>query len=71
MTSVPLVLALAGLLAVSGEPEQRQQRQANDGVKVGQKAPNFKIDLLEEGKSFDLAANLGKQPVVLVFGSYT
>ncbi len=41
------------------------------GVKVGQKAPTFKLDLLEEGKTFDLAQHVGKQPVVLVFGSYT
>jgi hypothetical protein len=68
MLRLTAFLALAGL--ISGTTAQNPDRQ-NPGVKPGQKAPAFKLDLLQEGKQFDLAASLATGPVVLVFGSYT
>jgi len=76
---VPIVHAVMlktlALLAFIGTAvcfaQRGQVPQQGQGVKVGQKAPTFKLDLLEEGKTFDLAQHVGKQPVVIVFGSYT
>ncbi|MEX2244008.1 MAG: hypothetical protein WD716_09215 [Fimbriimonadaceae bacterium] len=47
------------------------QRPAQGTLKVGDKAPTFKLDFLKDDKEYDLAANVGKKPTVLVFGSYT
>ncbi len=57
-------------------PEERQamrERMArNDKApKVGQLAPPIKLNSLDGEKSFDLAANIDKRPVILFFGSYT
>jgi len=51
-------------------------RNADDGApKVGDVAPLFKLDLkfndFDNEKSIDLNKQVGDQPVVLIFGSYT
>jgi peroxiredoxin len=40
-------------------------------LKVGQHAPNFKLNSLDGAQTVELAGFRGKQPVVLIFGSYT
>jgi hypothetical protein len=65
-----LSTALAALLCgTSGLPQG--QRPAQGTLKTGDKAPTFKLDYLKDDQQYDLAANLGKRPTVLVFGSYT
>ena len=48
-------------------PDRREQ----GSLKVGQKAPDFKLTLIDGKKSVKLSSFKGKKPVVLVFGSYT
>ena len=59
------MLAATLALALQRAPQQ------GPGVRPGQPAPIFKLDLLEKDKSFDLKDHIGKRPVVVVFGSYT
>jgi hypothetical protein len=47
------------------------QRPVVGSLVVGDSAPNFKLRLLQGEGSFELKSNFGKQPTVLVFGSYT
>jgi len=52
------------------------QRNMDDGApKVGDVAPLFKLDLkfndFANEKSIDLNNQVGDQPIVLIFGSYT
>ena len=52
------------------------ERNADDGApKVGDIAPLFKLDLkfndFANEKSIDLSKQVGYQPIVLIFGSYT
>jgi len=49
---------------------------ADDGApKIGDVAPLFKLDLkfndFDNEKNIDLNEQVGKQPIVLIFGSYT
>jgi peroxiredoxin len=71
LKSLALLAFIGTALCFAQRGQQDPRATQGQGVKVGQKAPTFKLDLLEEGKSFDLAQHTGKQPVVLVFGSYT
>jgi hypothetical protein len=65
-------LALIALLGAALLQNQRGQRPPQEqGIKKGVKATTFKLDLLQEGKTFDLKDHVGKKPVVVVFGSYT
>ena len=58
---LPAIMVLLGSQAV---------QQA--GVKVGDKAPTFKLDYVNGDKQFDLATAIASgKPTVLVFGSYT
>src|ERR1700676_3170265 len=43
----------------------------NEGPRVGQPAPNFKLRTLDGKETVELAKVVGKRPVVLVFGNYT
>jgi hypothetical protein len=43
----------------------------NEGPRVGQPAPNFKLRTLDGKETVELAKVVGKKPVVLVFGNYT
>ena len=66
-------LLVAASLWSAGTTEPTQQRRLARGpsLKVGQKAPTFKLEYLNKEKPFDLTSFAGKKPVVLVFGSYT
>jgi hypothetical protein len=66
-----MLQVVAALALVAGVTQQGQRPQQGQGIKKGSKAQAFKLDLLQEGKSFDLAEHTGKRPVVIVFGSYT
>lgn len=69
-----ICLLIAASVCSAGAPETVDQRRGNQRspLKVGQKAPTFKLEYLnKENKHFDLKESLGKKPVVLVFGSYT
>jgi peroxiredoxin len=57
------------MFGTSGLPQG--QRPAKGTLKIGDKAPTFKLDYLKDDKEYDLSSNFGKKPTVLVFGSYT
>ena len=40
-------------------------------LQPGQPAPDFSLDLLDKTEALQLSSFRGKEPVVLVFGSYT
>ena len=42
-----------------------------EGPRVGQAAPDFTLQTQDRKKQITLSANRGKQPVVLIFGSFT
>ena len=46
-------------------------RQEAGGLKVGQKAPDFKLKSLDGKSQTELSAIAAKKPVILFFGSYT
>lgn len=63
---------VAVLLLLATEMAFAQQRPArDDGLKVGEVAPTFKLKALDGKAQTDLEAFRGEKPVVLVFGSYT
>ena len=41
------------------------------GPKVGEKAPDFELKLLDSKETFKLSGNFGKRPTVLIFHSFT
>lgn len=41
------------------------------GLQVGDRAPNFSLMKLDKSERIELASLTSRQPVVLVFGSYT
>jgi len=40
-------------------------------LKVGQQAPNFSVYSLDGQTTFPLSDQIGKRPLVVIFGSYT
>ena len=48
-----------------------RDRQEAGGLKVGQKAPDFKLKSLDGKSQTELSAIAAKKPVILFFGSYT
>jgi hypothetical protein len=46
-------------------------RARTGALQVGQAAPDFSLPLLDHSRTVELSSFRGKQPVVLVFGSYT
>ncbi len=52
-------------------PVGRNNTQRDDGLKVGEPAPAFKLKSLDGESETDLATFKNKKPVVLFFGSYT
>lgn len=50
---------------------QRRRQSRGPALKVGDKAPEVRLEYLSDGKIYDLKRNFGKRPTVLVFGSYT
>lgn len=73
-----LVLGMAALFVLSraalSAPEKKPRRRDREGkLKVGDPAPDFnlKYEAADKKGSVKLSSFKGKQPVVLVFGSYT
>lgn len=58
-----------GLQDVVGSEEYRDLMTAK--VDVGDLAPDFELQRLEEGGTARLSSLVESQPVVLIFGSYT
>jgi hypothetical protein len=82
--SILLILGLAtvtllGRAAPAGpgpETDDDQQRARDNAPEVpapqiGQPAPLLKLRALDGSREVDLAGLIGKQPVLLMFGSYT
>ncbi len=76
------LIAMSTLMAVAQEEPRftREQMQAmanakDDAPKVGDVAPLFKLDLrfndTANEKYIDLNDQVGTQPIMLIFGSYT
>ena len=49
----------------------RGRMREDNGLKVGEVAPVFKLKSLDGKQETDLASFQGKRPVILFFGSYT
>lgn len=71
MRPLALLAVLVATMATAQRQGQDLRATQGQGIKKGMKAQTFKLDLLEQGKEFDLAKHIGEKPVVLVFGSYT
>lgn len=78
------IAALAVMAGAQDQPrkmptmskEMMEKMMADDGApKVGDVAPLFKLDLRfndwNDEKSIDLNEQVGKRPILLIFGSYT
>jgi hypothetical protein len=53
-------------------PFETMWKQARAGhLQIGDGAPDFSLPLLDHSQNVSLSSFRGKQPVVLVFGSYT
>ncbi len=46
-------------------------RDANEGLKVGEKAPTFVLKSLDGKQETDLAKVIQEKPMILIFGSYS
>jgi len=74
-----LVYCLALLLLAGGEPQDRRGSRRGKGIEEGKEAPDFKLKRLltsnvertGEAEFITLSDYEEKQPVVLIFGSYT
>ena len=62
---------LLASLAVGLTAGASEQRRPDVRLKEGDKAPNFKLNILHSEKTFELKSNFGERPTVLIFGSYT
>ena len=87
MVLIAAAVLIAALTVLAGAQDQPKQMpkiskemmakmMADDGApKVGDVAPLFKLDLRfndwDDEKSIDLNEQVGKQPILLIFGSYT
>ncbi len=69
------VAAIAVAIMLSVLSVSAQQNMDDGTPKVGDVAPLFKLDLrfndFAKEKSIDLNDQVGNQPIVLIFGSYT
>ncbi len=53
-------------------PFETMWKQARAGhLQIGDQAPDFALPLLDYSQTVSLSSFRGKQPVVLIFGSYT
>ncbi len=50
---------------------REKMRRQDKAPRVGQSAPAIALKSLDGEKTFDLATNIDKRPVILFFGSYT
>jgi cytochrome oxidase Cu insertion factor (SCO1/SenC/PrrC family) len=49
----------------------KRARDANEGLKVGEKAPAFALKSLDGKQETNLAEVIKEKPMVLIFGSYS
>ena len=69
-----LVCALATITAAQRQPPQGKQRGEGrwpDQLKQGDAAVDFDLKTIDGKQSYQLSDYQGKQPVALIFGSYT
>ena len=53
-------------------PFETMWKHARSGhLKLGEEAPDFTLPILDRSETVSLSSFRGKQPVVLIFGSYT
>ena len=64
-------LLVAASSDASAQGRRGRGRRIDKSPKVGTKAPDFKLKTLDGKKTVKLSEFKGKQPVALVFGSYT
>ncbi len=70
-------LAILFVSPVLAEQKQRpgrpqgSRRQADDKVKEGQVAPDFRLETVDGKRKVRLSSFKKKKPVALIFGSYT
>jgi len=66
------IMAHVPSLVMSALPAEALWTTARDGsVRVGDLAPDFRLPTVDRSQEVHLADFRGRQPVVLVFGSYT
>jgi hypothetical protein len=68
-----LVVSLVSLFAppAMAQPAPQRDRQQEGRLKVGDPAPDFELARLDGKGKVKLSSFQGRQPVVLIFGSYT
>jgi hypothetical protein len=72
LAAMMLVLSITSYAeAQRKKPPRRGGGRDPDLLKVGDNAPDFKLKTLDGKKTVSLSSFKGKQPVSLVFGSYT
>ena len=62
-----LLLLLLGMLQ-EGAPSKGPPK---GGPKIGERAPDFELRLLDSKETFKLSGNFGRRPTVLIFHSFT
>lgn len=65
------VCVAAPVFAQRPNPQRGDRPRPDDGLKIGQKAPTFKLKSVDGESETDLKTLLEEKPVVLIFGSYT
>jgi len=66
------IMAHVPSLAMAALPAETLWTAARDGsLKLGDRAPDFRLLTIDRTREVRLAGFRGRQPVVLVFGSYT
>ena len=66
--AVPVAMLMSAPSLAQGTAEGRPR---NGDLKVGDAAPDFDLKRLDGKGTVKLSSFKGKQPVVLIFGSYT
>ena len=66
-----LVLVLVAVLLTYGAAFGQRRRGSDKAPKIGSKAPDFQLKVLNSKKKVKLSQFKGKKPVALIFGSYT
>ncbi|MEO6245907.1 MAG: deiodinase-like protein [Opitutaceae bacterium] len=67
----PLLVALAAVALPAAETRRHGDLRIPDTLKPGQTAPDFRLRTVDGAAEVQLSDYRGKQPVILVFGSYT
>jgi hypothetical protein len=58
-------------LSVAAQPQRSVGRQQPAGPRIGDRAPDFKLNTKDRQQEVQLSSFKGQRPVVLVFGSFT